>query len=159
MNPMDSDLSAQWNCPTFVQLEPGRSFMFPLSMLVLLRNHVALADLDFRTGPCGIPLLLLRLGLLFGLYGWFSRYVIAAMLVDENKRFPISSYCSSTSNCTLQHCYLCPKRLVANHRRPINYFFVCMLISPLCLIFTSKFFCFLYLMPSSRGLINMQTKE
>ena len=46
---------------------------------------------------------------------WFSRYVIAAMLVDENKRFLISSFCSSTSNCTLQHCYLCPWRLVANH--------------------------------------------
>ena len=48
-------------------------------------------------------------------YRWFSRYVIAAMLVDENKRFLISSFCSSTSNCTLQHCYLCPSRLVANH--------------------------------------------
>ena len=48
-------------------------------------------------------------------YRWFSRYVIAAMLVDENKRFLISSFCSSTSNCTLQHCYLCPWRLVANH--------------------------------------------
>ena len=46
---------------------------------------------------------------------WFSRYVIAAMLMDENKRFLISSFCSSTSNCTLQHCYLCPWRLVANH--------------------------------------------
>ena len=49
---------------------------------------------------------------------WFSRYVIAAMLVDENKRFLISSFCSSTSNCTLQHCYRCPKRLVANHLLP-----------------------------------------
>ena len=37
------------------------------------------------------------------------------MLVDENKRFLISSFCSSTSNCTLQHCYLCPSRLAANH--------------------------------------------
>ena len=46
---------------------------------------------------------------------WFSRYVIAAMLVDKNKRFLISSFCSSTSNCTLQHCYLCPSRLAANH--------------------------------------------
>ena len=46
---------------------------------------------------------------------WFLRYVIAAMLVDENKRFLISSFCSSTSNCILQHCYLCPWRLVANH--------------------------------------------
>ena len=41
-------------------------------------------------------------------YRWFSRYVIATMLVDENKRFLISSFCSSTSNCTLQYCYLCP---------------------------------------------------
>ena len=48
-------------------------------------------------------------------YRWFSRYVKAAMLVDENKRFLISSFCSSTSNCTLQHCYLCPWRLIANH--------------------------------------------
>ena len=39
---------------------------------------------------------------------WFSRYVIAAMLVDENKRFLISFFCFSTSNCTLQHCYLYP---------------------------------------------------
>ena len=37
-------------------------------------------------------------------YRWFSRYVIGAMLVDENKRFLISSFCSSTSNCALQHC-------------------------------------------------------
>ena len=44
----------------------------------------------------------------FSVYRWFSRYVIAAMLVDENKRFLINSFCSSTSNCTLQHCYLCP---------------------------------------------------
>ena len=48
-------------------------------------------------------------------YRWFSRYVIAAMLVDENKRFLISFFCSSTSICTLKHCYLCPWRLVANH--------------------------------------------
>ena len=39
---------------------------------------------------------------------WFSRYVIAAMLVDGNKRFLISSFCFSTSICTLQHCCLCP---------------------------------------------------
>ena len=39
---------------------------------------------------------------------WFSRYVIAAMFLDENKRFLItcSSFCSSTSNRTLQHCYV-----------------------------------------------------
>ena len=48
-------------------------------------------------------------------YRWFSRYVIAAMLVDENKRFLISAFCSSTSYCTLHDCYLCPWRLVANH--------------------------------------------
>ena len=47
--------------------------------------------------------------------GGFSRYVIAAMLVDENKTSLISSFCSSTSNCTLQHCHLCLQRLVANH--------------------------------------------
>ena len=45
---------------------------------------------------------------LFKTNRWFSRYVIAAMLVDENKRFLINSFCSSTSNCTLQHCYLWP---------------------------------------------------
>ena len=37
---------------------------------------------------------------------WFSRYVIAAMLVDKNNRFFISSFCSSTSICTFHHCYL-----------------------------------------------------
>ena len=40
--------------------------------------------------------------------GGFSRYVIAAMLVDENTRFLINSFCSSTSNCRLQYCYLWP---------------------------------------------------
>ena len=40
--------------------------------------------------------------------------------------------------------------------RPINYSFVCMFISPLCLIFTSKFFCVFFML---KGLINMQTKE
>ena len=43
--------------------------------------------------------------------------------------------------------------------RPINYSFVCMLISPLSLILTSKFFCFLYMLTRQGGLINMQTKE
>ena len=43
--------------------------------------------------------------------------------------------------------------------RPINYSFVCMLISPLRLIFTTKFFCFLHMLTRWRGLINMQTKE
>ena len=35
---------------------------------------------------------------------WFSRYVIAAMLMDENKRFLINSFCSSTSNCSIVIC-------------------------------------------------------
>ena len=47
---------------------------------------------------------------------WFSRDVITAMLVNENKRSLISSFCLSTRNCTLQHCYLCPQRLLANHQ-------------------------------------------
>ena len=36
----------------------------------------------------------------------FPRYIIAAMLGDEDERSFITSFCSSTSNCTLQHCYL-----------------------------------------------------
>lgn len=48
-------------------------------------------------------------------YRLYSRYVKAAILGDENKRFLISSFCSFTSSCTLQHWYLCPKRLVANY--------------------------------------------
>ena len=43
--------------------------------------------------------------------------------------------------------------------RPINYSFVCMLNGPLCLNFTSKFFCILYMLTRQRGLINMHTKE
>ena len=39
-------------------------------------------------------------------YRWFSSYVIAAMLVDENKRSFISSFRSCTRNCSLPHCYL-----------------------------------------------------
>ena len=41
----------------------------------------------------------------------------------------------------------------------INYSFVCMSISPLCLIFTSKLFCVLYTLTRHQGLINMKTKE
>ena len=37
---------------------------------------------------------------------WFSRYVIAVMLVDKNNSFLINSFCSSTSICTFHHCYL-----------------------------------------------------
>ena len=48
-------------------------------------------------------------------YRWFSRYVIASMLVDENKRSLVDSKCSSTSNCTLQYCYPSLERVVANH--------------------------------------------
>ena len=43
--------------------------------------------------------------------------------------------------------------------RPMNYSFVFMFISPLYLIFTSKFFCVLHMAKRQRGLINMQTKE
>ena len=43
--------------------------------------------------------------------------------------------------------------------RPINYSFVCMVISPLCLIFTPKFFCVFYMLTRHQGLVNMQTKE
>ena len=41
------------------------------------------------------------------LFGWFSRYVIAAMLVDEDNRPLISPFCSSISICTFHHCHLC----------------------------------------------------
>ena len=44
-----------------------------------------------------------------------SRYVIAAMLVDGNKRSLISSFCLSTSICLFHHCYLCLPRLHENH--------------------------------------------
>ena len=51
------------------------------------------------------PILLLLLFVCFPLsvllFIWFSCDVIAAMLLDENKRCLISSFCSSTSNCTL----------------------------------------------------------
>ena len=43
--------------------------------------------------------------------------------------------------------------------RPINSSFVCMLISPLRLLSTLKFICFLYMLTRRKGLINMQTKE
>ena len=43
--------------------------------------------------------------------------------------------------------------------RLINYSFVCMFISPLCLIFTSNFFCVFYMLTRHQGLINMETKE
>ena len=45
--------------------------------------------------------------------------------------------------------------------RPTTYSFVCMFISPFCLIFTSKFFCFFffYILTRQKRLINLQTKE
>ena len=43
-------------------------------------------------------------------YSWISRYVIATMLEDENKRFLICSFCSSTNNCTLQLSVICVSR-------------------------------------------------
>ena len=42
--------------------------------------------------------------------------------------------------------------------RPINYSSVCMFISPLCLIFTAKFFFVFYMLTRHQGLINMQTR-
>ena len=42
---------------------------------------------------------------------------------------------------------------------PDKFSFVCMLIDPLRLIFTSKFFYFFYMLTRRRGLINMETKE
>ena len=60
---------------------------------------------------------------MLGCSRWFSRFVIAAMLVDENKRFLISSFYSSTSNCRLQHCYV---SLEIDCKPPIDciYFYV-----------------------------------
>ena len=70
--------------------------------------HLQLVAAPNKRAQKVIPLLAFLFVFFFSLYRWFSRYVIAAMLVDEKKRFLISSFCSSTSNCTLQHCYLCP---------------------------------------------------
>ena len=56
-------------------------------------------------------------------------------------------------------CILCHEIHLIPKWQPINYSFVCRLISPLHLIFTSKFFCFLFMLMRQRGLINMQTKE
>ena len=39
----------------------------------------------------------------------------SSLLVDEDRRSLISSFCSFTRNCTLQYCYLCLLGLVANH--------------------------------------------
>ena len=61
-------------------------------------------------------------------------------------------------HCIKQHIYNIIMGLILKWR-PINYSFVCMFISPLSLVFTSKFFCFLYMTMRQRGLINMQTKE
>ena len=46
---------------------------------------------------------------------WFSRYVIAAKLVDGKQRSLISSFCLSTSIFSFHHCYLCLPRLHENH--------------------------------------------
>ena len=48
-------------------------------------------------------------------YRWFSRYVIAAMLMDGKKTSLISSLCLSTAICSFHHCYLCLPRLLENH--------------------------------------------
>ena len=43
--------------------------------------------------------------------------------------------------------------------RPINYSFVCMLISPVCLIFTPEFFCVLYMSTRQRGPLTFKQKN
>ena len=49
-------------------------------------------------------------------YKWFSRYVIAAILVDGKQKIAhYSSFCLSTSFCPFHHCYLCLPRLHENH--------------------------------------------
>ena len=60
---------------------------------------------------------------------------------------------SSSSVSSIYSIHLIPKW------RSINYSFVCMFISPLCLIFTPKFFCVFYMLTRHQGLVNMQTKE
>ena len=45
---------------------------------------------------------------------WFSRDIIVAVLVDENKRSLISFFCSSTRSHTFLYCYWCLQRLVEN---------------------------------------------
>ena len=81
-----------------------------------------------------------------------SFHFVSSHFVSQNYSKPISCSTSSNnclllSNCSQyrpnnniqRHCtaiHLIPKW------RPINYSFVCMLISPLCLIFTLKLFCF-----------------
>ena len=56
---------------------------------------------------------------------WFSRYVIAAMLVAVHKRSLISSLCLSTSICSFHHCYLCLPRL---HHFFLLGFFLCVVL-------------------------------
>ena len=63
----------------------------------------------------------------------------------------LKQFCTKLEPC--MHMDLIPKW------RPISYSFVCTFISPCCLIFTSKLFCFLYMLTRQRGPINMQTKE
>ena len=69
--------------------------------------------------PCVLMYLLC-----YSLYRWFSRYVIAAMLVDDKQRSLISSFCLSTSICSFHHWYLCLPRLHENHLFNIPSFYV-----------------------------------
>ena len=71
---------------------------FRIASFSLLTNEIIVFSL---TRPVVVAVVVLTP------HRWFSRDVSNAMLVDENKRFLISSFCSSTSNCTMQHCYLC----------------------------------------------------
>ena len=54
-------------------------------------------------------------------------------------------FCRFRSCTIIQYMHLIPKW------RPINYSFVCKLISHLCLIFASKFFCVLYMLQAKRA--------
>ena len=73
--------------------------------------------------------------------------------LDQLRVFNKSRICGKCIKESTVSIHLIPKW------RPINYSFVSMFISPLCLIFTSKFFCVFYMLTRHQGLINMQTKE
>ena len=89
---------------------------------------------------------------------WWRRLVYLGQSSASTRRFTRHS-CNRTTFLTKDDfkeshtIHLIPKW------RPINYSFVSMFISPLCLIFTSKFFCVLYMLTRHQGLINLQTKE
>ena len=91
---------------------------------------------------------------------WFfpsTRYLIAQLEAIQRRVlriiFPHFKYADALKMANIPTIHLIPKW------RPISYSFVCMFISPLCLIFTPKFFCVFYMLTRHQGLVNMQTKE